>query len=299
IFIDAVWQKSVNDYHEVAYHHPDGSLRRLAATTSYLLDVSEHESTFVGFVALFKDITEVWDLRLKERRLSEAKARIAKEKAQSLRKLAMGVAHEIINPVVSIGGFALRIFRDKENSDKTRHYAGNIVANSRRLEEMVQEIQHYCDLPSLNPIHCDIGDLLNVIAADAVPILAVKNIRLSIMNPAPSGFTAMLDPSLVKMGIIRIIENAVDFSEEAGDVALGFRSTEAGLVFEVRDSGPGISDQDLQFIFDPFFSTKTTADGMGLAIVERIAQEHLGYVEVESEPGKGTSMRLIIPHAEY
>ena len=69
-FLDAVQRKNVNNYSEVDYHHPDGSVRRLAATTSYLMAVGEHESSFLGFVTLFKDITEVFNLRREERRVN-------------------------------------------------------------------------------------------------------------------------------------------------------------------------------------------------------------------------------------
>ena len=98
-------KKDIKNYREVDYRHPDGSVRRLAVTTSYLLARGDHESTFVGFVALFKDITEVFRLRRIEHNLVKEKERIDRARISSLHKLAMGVAHEIRNPVVTIGGF--------------------------------------------------------------------------------------------------------------------------------------------------------------------------------------------------
>ncbi len=101
----------------------------------------EHESTFIGFVALFKDITEIFRLRRMEEYLTKEKARIAHEKISSLHKLAMGVAHEIRNPTVTIGGFAARIPRNPTNSEETRRFAKNIVEDARKLEAVVDEVQ--------------------------------------------------------------------------------------------------------------------------------------------------------------
>ena len=106
IFIETISKQSVNGYKEVDYHHPDGSIRRLAATTSYLVDIGDRQTSFTGFVALFKDITEIAELRRKEKQFIQERHKIAREKIRSLQKLAMGVAHEIRNPIVTIGGFA-------------------------------------------------------------------------------------------------------------------------------------------------------------------------------------------------
>ncbi len=67
-------------------------------------------------------------------------------------------------------------------------------------------------------------------------------------------------------------------------------------VLEVKDYGTGISDEDKMYMFDPFFSTRSQGIGMGLAIVERVVHKHLGRIEIESEPGVGTTVRIILPY---
>ncbi len=98
ILWSAVQNQSVNYYSEVDYRHPDGSIKRLTATTTYFVTEGDRESTLRGFVALFKDITEVFRLRRKEQELIQEKQRIDRERIRSLHKLAMGVAHEIRKP---------------------------------------------------------------------------------------------------------------------------------------------------------------------------------------------------------
>lgn len=295
IFVDAVWKKSINEYSEVDYRHPDGSTRRLAATTSYLLADGEHESTFIGFVAMFKDITETHNLRRKERELTLEKERIAREKINSLHKLAMGVAHEIRNPVVTIGGFAHRIAKNENNSEETRQYARNIFEDVRKLEEVVDEVQQYCNLPVVHLSQGNIAALMEKIIAEMTPKADARNIRLVLHNFMPEGTEVPFDPTLVKTALLLILENAVDFSSDGAVIELGAYRVGDQTVIEVKDSGSGINEQDREFIFNPFFSTRTHGSGMGLAMVERIVHEHMGRVEVESEVGVGTTIRLFLP----
>lgn len=295
IFVDAVWKKSINEYSEVDYVHPDGSTRRLAATTSYLLADGRHESTFIGFVAMFKDITETHNLRKKERELTLEKERIAKEKFNSLHKLAMGVAHEIRNPVVTIAGFAHRISKNEKNPDETRHYARNIFEDAKKLETVVDEVQQYCNLPEVRLSMGNVAAVMEKSIADMAARAGERNIRLVIHDFMPEGTEVLFDPALVKTALLSLLENAVDFSPDGAVVELGAYQVGDQTVIEVRDSGSGIREQDLEFIFNPFFSTRTHGSGMGLAVVERIVHEHMGKMEVESEPDVGTTIRLILP----
>jgi PAS domain S-box-containing protein len=294
LFVDAVWKKSINNYSEVDYLHPDGMVKRLAATTSYLLADGEHDTTFIGFVALFKDITETFNLRKKEQELEKEKERIAAGKIRSLHKLAMGVAHEIRNPMVTIGGFAARISRDEGNSDTTRQYAENILEDARRLETVVDEIQAYCNLPEIRLMESTISTVLGEVAAEAQIRAKSRNIRILFSNALNPSTKALLDSHLLKMALMRLLDNAVDFSLDGSDVFLLLYEDEGSLVIEVKDNGVGIDRQDQEFIFNPFFSTRIHASGMGLAIVERIVHEHMGCIEVNSSKGKGTSIKIVM-----
>jgi signal transduction histidine kinase len=105
----------------------------------------------------------------------------------------------------------------------------------------------------------------------------------------------MFDPFLVRLAVVHLVKNSIDFSPEGGLVDVSLSVADEGTVLEVKDSGSGIADQDLEYIFDPFFSTRARGSGMGLAIVERIVREHMGRIEVDSKLGTGTTIRLIIP----
>lgn len=298
LFVDAVWHKSINQYSEVDYHHPDGSIKRLAATTSYLLGQEENQSAFVGIVALFKDITENYTWRRKEEELIREKEKMAGQKMESIRKLAMGVAHEIRNPVVTIGGFAARILRDEKNLEETRRYASNILEDAGRLERAVEKVHQYCNLPQLNAVRGDLGTVIENAVEHVRPGAVQRKIELIFHESDPGPRRISFDASLIKMALINLLENAVVFSPDNSRVAISLHYDDQAATIEVTDSGPGIRERDLPFIFDPFFSTKPQADGMGLAIVERILQEHMGRIEVASASSEGTTMRITLPCVE-
>jgi PAS domain S-box-containing protein len=295
ILMDAIWKKMATDYIEVDYQHPDGSLKKLAATISYLFSEGEMETTFAGFIAVFKDVTEIWNLRRKEQELILEKERISAEKIRSLHKLAMGVAHEIRNPMVTIGGFAARILKTDGLPDKIRQYAGNILEDARELERVVTEIQAYCELPELRPVHSRIQPVVRKSISAVQDLADEKHIHIRFINRLSESHVLTFDPELLKMALDRVIHNAIVFSPEESSVDVIVYESEDGTTIEVKDYGPGIEPQNHEFIFNPFFSTHTHASGMGLAIVERIIHEHFGKIEVDSEPGRGTSMRITIP----
>lgn len=295
LFVNAVWNKSIHQYSEVDYHHPDGSLKRLAATTSYLIGDDEDQSAFVGIVALFKDVTETFNLIRKEKELIKERARIAGQKIESLRKLAMGVAHEIRNPIVTIGGFSARIQRDESNPENTRRAASNILENAGRLERLVEEVHQYCNVPKVNLVQGQLSVPAEAAVEYIRPKAAKKEIDIA-LHESPAGSREMaFDPALIKDALIRLLENAIDFSLQGSRVVVSLQYDDDGATIDVTDSGSGISETDLRFIFDPFFSTKTQGSGMGLAIVERIVQEHMGRIEVQSAPGLGTSISIFLP----
>jgi PAS domain S-box-containing protein len=295
VFLDAIWKKSINSYSEVDYHHPDGSIRRLTATTSYFLTDGEHESFFIGFIALFKDVTEVFQLRRNEKELIEEKQRIAKEKISSLQKLAMGVAHEIRNPMVTIGGFAARILRDTRNPEETRQYAKNILEDARTLEKIVDHVQLYCNLPAINIRESNSTEPILAAVLALSSFAEAEDVTLMFRDLLHQQRVVWFDPDLIQMAVANLLENAIHFSPRNSTVEIRSYAHEYEFVIEVQDSGSGIEEKDKSFIFDPFFSTRRRGPGMGLAIVERIVSEHAGRLEVESSPGIGTVVRIVLP----
>ena len=246
IFVAAVRHSSMSYYSEVDYHHPDGAVRRLAATTTYFVKEGDSESTVIGFVALLKDVTEVFSLRRKEQELVQEKQRIDRERIRSLHKLAMGVAHEIRNPMVTIGGFAARILRNEKNLEETRRYAQNIVEEARKLEIVVDEIQQYCNLPEMNPSKGEISVVVGEAVSQMVSAGLHRKVSIRFYDSVPPQQRVTFDPFLVRLAVVHLVKNSIDFSPEGGLVDVSLYLIDEETVLEVKDSGSGIADQDLE-----------------------------------------------------
>lgn len=293
ILINAIWEKRIHDYKEVDYLHPGGELKRLAATTSYLMDTQQEEDRLIGFVALFRDITEIHMLREREKRLNDEKQRIAKEKIRSLNKLAMGVAHEIRNPVVTIGGFANRIIKTNRNSDEIRQYAMNIMDGVRRLEDVVDQMYDCANLPLIKPIDARMSLVVSKSVEQMRSKAGKRNIEIHFLDNTEFDCLEYFDPILLEIALTHLLDNAIDFSPEGASIAVRLYVHDANVILEVEDHGSGISDSDMEFIFNPFFSTRAVGVGVGLTIVERIVGEHGAKIEVESRPNHGTTFRIL------
>jgi signal transduction histidine kinase len=107
-----------------------------------------------------------------------------------------------------------------------------------------------------------------------------------------------IDPNRVKEAIVNIISNAIQSITGSGSIYIRTYTEKKDAVLEIRDTGSGIPVEDRAFIFNPFYTTKSSGTGLGLAITHRIIQEHNGRIEVESEVDKGTVFRVFIPIKE-
>ena len=293
LLTNAIWEKRIHDYKEVDYHHPNGELKRLAATTSYLMDPRQGEERLLGFVVIFRDVTEIHVLREREKRLNEEKQRIAKEKIRSLNKLAMGVAHEIRNPVVTIGGFANRIIKINHNSDEIRRYAMNIMDGVKRLEDVVDQIQDCADLPMIKPVEARMSATLNNAIERMRQKADKRNIEIHFMDETEFDCLEYFDPRLLDIAVTKLLDNSIDFSPEGSSIVVRLYTNEMHVILEFEDHGSGINDSDMEFIFNPFFSTRAVGVGVGLTIVERIVGEHGAKIEVESKVNFGTTFRIL------
>jgi two-component system nitrogen regulation sensor histidine kinase NtrY len=107
----------------------------------------------------------------------------------------------------------------------------------------------------------------------------------------------LADRDQVLQVLLNLVRNALDAMPSGGTLRLAARRAGAGVAFAVSDTGPGVPPADLPRVFEPYFTTKEGGTGLGLAIARRIAEEHGGSLEVESEPGRGATFTLTLPAA--
>jgi len=251
----------------------------MLTSTSPLFD---GKGEFIGTVHIVRDITELQRLR---ERLSQA------ERMATLGEVAAKVAHEIRNPLVSIGGFSRRLEGKLEG--QLKDYAAVITREVGRLEGILRDILSFVRDVRIKKENVQVVDILNEIISLYLHEIKKKGILLKTDYQDP--LYLYIDPNRMKEALINIIGNAIQVLKHEDILRVRtYRSDGYGII-EVSDTGPGIEEKDLPFIFDPFFTTKIDGTGLGLAITHRIVEEHKGRIEVSSEKGKGTTFKIYLP----
>ena len=124
----------------------------------------------------------------------------------------------------------------------------------------------------------------------------IEDRNLTIDKDLRSQRPVFVDPHRVKDAIVNIISNAAQSIVGSGSISIRTYDTKDAVVLEIADTGRGIPAVDLPFIFNPFFTTKSSGTGLGLAITLRIIQEHEGHIDVQSDVDRGSIFRIVIPY---
>lgn len=245
-------------------------------STSPIFDMS---GNFLGTVHIVRDVTELKRIR---ERLATA------ERMAALGEVAAKVAHEIRNPLVSVGGFAQRLESKLEGN--LREYATIISREVRRLEDILKDILGFVREVRLTTSDVDIGDLVRDVLSLVESEIAERGITLEAdYSEVPQ---VRLDRDRVKEAFLNIVNNSIQAVGNHGRITVKTYRSNGDAIVEISDTGKGIAEKDLPFIFDPFYTTKTSGTGLGLAITRRIIEEHKGRIEVRSKPEEGTTIKV-------
>jgi signal transduction histidine kinase len=220
------------------------------------------------------------------------------DRSSALGTLAAGIAHEIRNPLVSIQTFfqlAPQRLQDEEFMTEFLSMTANEV---KRISHLINELLSFArsPTPSYGPV--DLNLLIERVVVLISPEAKKHHIRLEECLAAETPLVYG-DAEQMKQVLINLVFNAIQATPEDGVVTIATRSVrrqaaEYGRI-EVRDTGCGIAADQLDNIFNPFYTTKVRGTGLGLAITQRIVSEHGGIIEVESEATVGTVFSVDLP----
>jgi signal transduction histidine kinase len=224
------------------------------------------------------------------------------ERLAAIGEMAANLAHELKNPLISIGGFAGRLLKALPEKTREHLYAGTIVVEVSRLEKMLAEILAFSRKPTICFNECRINEIIQDCLASCATTFEDNNIKLSYTNSATS-CSVSGDAQQLKQVFLNLFLNACDAMKEGGEltVTLTLGQTAIGkkTVFaSIGDTGGGIPKEILAQIFNPFFTTKHHGTGLGLAIVNRIIVNHSGSVEVNNS-ARGATFIVALPYVEY
>lgn len=227
---------------------------------------------------------------------------IITERLASLGTLAMGVAHEINNPLAIIqewAGWMKSLLEDA--GPESPHYKefdmgltkiesaiGRAKRITHQLLGMVQQKKDEVHEIQAADIVSDVKQLVNREA---------RNHNVSIIVTPDQNPRFWSDPFRIRQVLLNLVNNALQAMPEGGTITLGAVSDGKDVLIQVRDTGPGVSEENMEKIFDPFFTTKATGEGtgLGLFVSQNIMEKLGGKIEVESQPGHGSLFQIRIP----
>ncbi|MBI5559703.1 MAG: response regulator [Deltaproteobacteria bacterium] len=213
------------------------------------------------------------------------------EKMAALGEMVDGIAHEIRNPLTTIGGMARRLF-EHETDEEHKRYADVITKAVLRMERMMQRIDEYKGILVSRLSPGGINGVLNDAVAEVKTLTGGKSITIKTdLMPDPPELN--MDKTNLKVAILNILQNSVDAIEKEGEITVStLPAQDNTLIVSIHDTGSGMDEEVLKKVFHPFHTSKMTGAGLGLAITYRIIQDHMGTIEVESERGKGTTFTI-------
>jgi PAS domain S-box-containing protein len=207
-------------------------------------------------------------------------------------KIANGIAHEIRNPLVGIGGFAGRLHRSCQPSENNQKYYDYIVTNLKRIENLVKKVDYLVSLPQAHFRPESVNDLID----EAVePLHDRAWEKKVVLGRDMEEVRIYADRELAVRAIGILTENAIDAVTEGGRIVIHGHAGDDTCEIRVSDNGPGIDPEDQPFVFNPFFTTKPTGAGIDLAVVRRIMECHRGAAGFTSTPGDGATFYLHFP----
>jgi signal transduction histidine kinase len=221
------------------------------------------------------------------------------EKLSAMGELASGVAHEIRNPINSIGMIAQRLRREFEPKNDSEEY-GSIIKVLKdevdRINKIISQFLNYAKPIELQKKKINVKDFFNEIYLLFSEQANVKNINFNILTN--ENLEAEFDPELIKQSIFNLVQNAFDSVNDKSKVSLKYYLFNSYLYIEVIDTGSGITDENKKKIFDLYFTTRKDGNGLGLSITQKIVSQHNGYIKIENNLPSGTIFKIILPQNE-
>jgi signal transduction histidine kinase len=234
---------------------------------------------------------------------AEAKQSISRQldvsqRLSALNRLTGGVAHEIKNPLNSIG-LHLEILKERVGgADPVAEEELRILRDeTKRLDRVVKTFLDFTKPVELKLAPLDLFELVNNLAQFLMPEAQSKKVKLSIVCESERS-RIRGDADLLKQAFLNLLRNGMEAMPEGGPLSIQIRKEPVEIVVEIRDQGVGIPPESYNKIFQLYFTTKTQGSGIGLAVTYRVVQLHNGSIHFESKAGEGTMFELRFPRLE-
>ena len=221
---------------------------------------------------------------------------VQEEKSEALDHVMDELAHELRNPITSIGGFARRVYENLAEGDPNRKYLRIIITEVSRLENMVRNLIELKTSRISYREPANVNDLIGEVLEQFQQRRTLQDIEIKVdlMGNLP---LLSVDKDHIKLALANIFQNSIEAMQGMAEKSLviSTKMEEDHVEIQISDTGKGIPRDRIKNIFDPFFTSKTSGPGLGLTFALKMIQEHRGSISVESEPGKGSCFTINLP----
>jgi PAS domain S-box-containing protein len=276
---------------EVRLRHRDGSWRWVEGIGRNLLDVPQ----IAGLTLTFHDITERKQAEEEQERLQSSLRR--SETMAAMGSLVGGVAHEVRNPLFSISA-TLDAFEARfGKQDEYQQYIGVLRGEVDRLNQLMQDLLHYGKPPQPELAETSLSEIVDRAISACQPLAQQSGVTVT--SRIAAGLTVMADRERLQQVFQNLIDNAIRHSPPRGTVTVSSAQTErdgqAWLSCSVQDDGSGFTAEDLERVFEPFYSRRRGGTGLGLSIVQRLVEGQGGEVTAANHPNGGALVTVLLP----
>jgi len=251
---------------------------------------------FIALLLIVRKAEKTIEQRAMEQRELEAQLNHA-ERLAALGQMCAGVSHEIRNPLGIIRSTAELLESMPDSEEARKNLSKVIIEESSRLNNIVTEFLDFARPMEPDLQECCLGEIIRKNLEFLKPEFEKENIKVR-HNLNGRSFKIKADPELLYRSFLNIFLNAVQAMTKGGTINVNVAEKRGRYVIDIEDTGCGISKENLNKIFNPFFSTKDKGSGLGASIVRNIIEGHRGSIHVESEEGVGTKVIINLPKGE-
>ncbi len=271
-----------------------------------IVPFADEKGFFLHWVSVQRDITErkqaeeererlMYKINTINANLTELNLQletIGAERTMSL--MALILADKVRNPAAMIGARCKKILAKQDIPEDLRESFKYIAEGAERLDAIVKEFEALLKNRQSQFVHYDLNKVVEGVVSIIKKEASNKGVEM-VVNIFRGDLKINMQKNLLRIAVYHVMRNAIDATAGGGRIMVETYGDENTIVLAVSDTGPGISEEDIENIFKPFFTTKEKGFGLGLSLVKQIVSEHLGKVTLESKAGRGSTFRMLFP----
>lgn len=253
-------------------------------------------STFANHAALAIENAEAYKtLEKKIVQLKEAQERLVRsEKLAVVGNMASYIAHEIRNPLVTIGGFARSIVREVKDNKSIENSAKIIIDEVNRLEKILAIVMDFSKVAKPVKAKSQVNDIID----NTISLMEAyfKNLKIDLVKKYETMMPdIVIDQDQIRQVFLNMFKNAAESMPNGGKLIIETTSEKEYIKINITDTGEGMDANTVENIFTPFYTKKKEGTGIGLAVSQKIIDEHEGFIKVKSELNQGTTFSIFLP----